>query len=932
MTNVVMISIDDLNNWITALGGYQGTVYTPNFDRLAAQSVSFSNAYATVPGCNQSRTSVMSGMAPQTTGVITNDQLMFDYVNPQQTLPAVLKAAGWTTATAGKVFHELPPEVSQQIYDHDLSPRNPDSTGDKNPDYIDPTLTSWPAGHYTGPLDQLTDVITTDAVSKFLASYQPDGGNLFLSVGIDRPHLPWNVPKEYFDMYPLDSIVPPETLPNDLADVPIFGQLLATPEELAHTIGLNELRQLIQGYLAAITFADAMLGKVLDAIAHSAIASDTAIVLWSDNGYMLSEKDTLGKGTLWDEAMRVPLMISDPNATTTDGTVQDAPVSLLDIFPTITQLAGVATPGWVQGQSLVHTVETGDAGNLTGYAVTSVTGSLSIRTEAYRYTRYEDGSEELYAIGPDPHEWTNLANDPAYAAVKAGLGGLLDGYLHDQGVAQNFTDIPEVLQAGHDGRLLIAGFGADTLIGGTADNVYLLRGPDATIIEQADGGHDTVIARGSYTLPDNVENLWGAGWDGPDAPPSPRSLIGNNLDNVITIDKGEGLADGRGGNDSILAAEGNDQLLGGGGNDTLDAGAGNDTLDGGAGDDLLIGNLGDDLFILSGGHDTIVDRANVDVVRMKLTGSGGMDRVDISAWGAANTVVEIQKDGGVITGVLLTNTATGDTTTINAVNGAPTVELLVDHGQQWLLVPGRAAGTAGDDSIRGTAGADTIDGGDGNDSLEGGDGPDKLVGGAGDDTLAGGVGQDTLDGGDGRDLVSYAAAAAGVVAALDGPKSAELLSRIEDLTGSAFDDRLSGDRGSNRLEGGEGADTLSGGGGQDTLVGGPGQDVMAGGDGADRFVFLEVGDSAANGSNADVITDFTGGDRLDLRALGHLDFIGDAAFTGTGQVRFVETAGSGTHAPDATWVEVNTLGDAAPELLIRLDGLIGLTAASFVLL
>ena len=940
MANIVMISIDDLNNWTSVLNGYGGPVYTPNIARIAAQSVTFANAFATYPICNQSRTSIMSGMAPQTTGVLQQDQHMFDFVDPSQTIPAVLRANGWTTATAGKVFHELPPEVSAQIYDHDLSPKDPEYSGDKDPRFQDPTLTSWPAGYYTGPLDKLTDVQTTDAVAKYLANYQPDGNNLFLSVGIDRPHSPWFVPKEYFDLYPLDSIVLPDRLPDDLADVPLFGQLLADPEGMDQTVALGEYRQFVQGYLAAISFADAMVGKVLDAIASSAIAGDTKIILWSDQGYSLGEKDHFGKGALWDEQARAEFMVYDPQAAATAGTVDPHTVSMLDLFPTVMDYAGLPAPDWVQGQSLRSLVETGDDTGLRGYAVTTIDGSYSIRTDTYRYTRYEDGSEELYRTTTDPHEWTNLAGDPVFAAAKARLSGLLDGYLHDQGVAQNWTEIPAALQAEHDGTLLVAGFGPDTLIGGAADNVYLLRGPDATVVEQPNGGHDTVITRSSYTLPDNVEDLWAAGWDGPKVPLGPRSLTGNELGNVITMDRGSGTEAGRGGDDHLIGGHGADSLAGGEGNDTLSADSGNDTLEGGTGDDLLVGGLGDDLYILSDGHDTIADRANVTIAREKATQSGGVDQVDISPWGGiANTHVEILTKAGAVSGVLLTNTATGATTTINAVGGALTVELLVDHDEKWLLLPGAATGSSASETFHGTAGADRIDGGDGNDSLQGGGGADTLIGGAGHDTLAGGEAGSLLDGGDGFDLVSYAGATSGVTVTLGGAAGGDTLKGLEGVVGSGFADSLAGDSNANCLYGGGGADTLTGGAGKDTLVGGLGADLLTGGKGADSFVLSAIGDTGPDAAGADRITDFGKGDLLVLTAFDAdpltpehdpLAFIGTDPFSGAGQVRF-HVEGGVKKLPAVTWVEVNLAGDDTPEMLIRLDGAVALTASSFLL-
>jgi sulfatase-like protein len=303
-------------------------------------------------------------------------------------MPSVLRANGYVTATGGKVFHDLPDAMAPLIYDHVLSTR--EKPAERDPRNLEPTMTTQPVGHYVGDEAVLQDALVTDAASDFLRSYAPDltKAGLFLSVGLTRPLAPWIVPKAYFDLYPLDEIVLPEMPPGDLADIPGWGLGLLNSEEVAATVGAGEHARYIQGYLAAISFADAMLGRLLDALADSAIAEDTVVVLWSDNGYHLGEKEHFGKVTLWDEAARTQLIVADPAAADTAGQVRQEVVSLLDLFPTIMDYAGVAPPAWQEGDSLRALVERGDAAGLRGHAVTQLGGSYSIRTETHRYTRY----------------------------------------------------------------------------------------------------------------------------------------------------------------------------------------------------------------------------------------------------------------------------------------------------------------------------------------------------------------------------------------------------------------------------------------------------------------------------------------------------------------------------------------------------------------
>jgi serralysin len=696
---------------------------------------------------------------PQTEG-------LFDHVLPAQTMPGVLRANGYVTATAGKVFHDLPGAVAPLIYDHVLSTRA--RPAERDPGNLDPTMETEPVGHYTGDEAGLQDALIVEAAGDFLRAYTPDPetAGLFLSVGLTRPHQPWIVPKRYFDLYPLDEIVLPDMPRGDLADVPEWGRRLVDAEEVAATVGAGEHARYVQGYLAAISFADAMLGRLLDALADSAIAEDTVVVLWSDNGYHLGEKEHFGKVTLWDEAARTLLLVADPAAAAMAGQERREVVSLLDLFPTVMDYAGVAPPAWQEGDSLRALIERGDAGGLRGTAVTQVGGSYSIRTETHRYTRYEDGSEELYDVAEDPIAAVNLAGDPAHARAKAAAAAALAEHLGGIGFLQNMTGAPARLEASAGERVLIAGPApGDTLAGGDGDNVYFVTSPDTRILEAPGGGRDTVFAHGDFALPANLEVLTTLRGKDPDGATA-RVLTGNALGNAISVYGGRAVVDAAGGDDTVLGGDGADALAGGtgqdsasggAGSDSLAGGAGADTLSGGPGEDLLDGREGDDILMGGPGDDTYRVSIGRDTIREGA--EGGLDRLDVSPWGLADTTVRIQPGAdGVGAAVVLTHAATGSRTAIASEAGAPGVERLVDGRLSWMLAPGSTAGSAAAETVLGSGGADRVEGLGGDDSVDGSGGDDSLHGAAGADTLSGGAGADVLAGGAGSDHFVFASA------------------------------------------------------------------------------------------------------------------------------------------------------------------------------
>ena len=902
--NVLMLVVDDLNNWTSMLNGYAGTVHTPNLQRLADMGVTFSSAFSTVPLCNPSRTSIMSGQSPLTTGVYMNGQAQFPAVDTAQAMPVVLRQAGYFTATTGKVFGE----ETSALYDLNMRLSGPPA--ERDPLNLQQLTKTQPVNYYIGDPNVTSDAQIAQHAVDFLGSFTPQGKDLFLSVGFNRPHGPWNVPKEYFDLYPLDQIQLPQTPPGDLTDLPDMALQLTTTVAFDKTVAAGEWATFVQGYLASVSYADAMLGKVLDALQQSAIANDTMIVLWSDHGYHLGDKDTFHKFTLWEPAARSQLILVDPNGSPLAGQVVDQTVSALDIYSTVLDYAGVAQPDWAQGESLRHFIFTGDASALAGYAVTLIHGSYSIRTNEYRYTRYPDGGEELYHVSADPMDIVNLSGDPASAAIKQQLGAALDHYLADHNVFTSHSAAGAELTgtAGRDN--FYAGPGADTLVGGTGNDVYFLS-HGTTIQEAAGGGQDLAVTLGSYTLPDNVENLEYDRYNKNAIIRVAADLVGNAGDNVVKATGVEvhmqglagndtlhaifarGLLDGGEGNDSLIAGLRDDKLLGGSGNDTLNGNPGNNTLDGGAGDDSIVGGLDYDLFVLSGGADTIYD-------------FGGIAGIDISAWGSADTLVTpITGTNGQVLGYNLVHRGTTDHTLWLVRSGSPPFQVVKDGNTTSLLTP---MSFSGDrmlaDTIVGSSGADSIAGQGGDDSLTGGAGDDWLSAGAGADTVLGGAGNDTIDvaamrqdsvlGGAGDDLLLVGRGAAkGSIAGGEGADTLSVqggnvsfltMTELEDLhfsgavTASAHRlmtsgvSRLSGEAGAvltllgasvavrpltvtgdhvavsaaranDTLLGAAGAQTLAGGAGNDSLDGGAGNDCLIGGDGTDTLAGGEGNDT-----------------------------------------------------------------------------------------
>ncbi len=426
--NILFIAVDDLNHWVGHLDGHPGTL-TPNIDKLASQGMTFSRAYAAAPLCNPSRVSLLTGVMPSRSGVYGNFEKLEKHLPDAITLPKYFGSQGYTVKGAGKIFHnswndKATDQSFEEFYNAFKIPKAKFRPKNSEKDLKRKKLTEGEMWAPWGPVDiddgDMLDAKNADWVITELQN--PKTKPFFLAYGTQKPHLNWNVPRKYFNMHPEASIVLPKVIANDLVDVPAFGKKLAaevldisngrdfsTPGgDHNNILQFNQWEAAVRGYLASITFADAQVGRVLDALAESSYSDNTIIVLWGDHGWHLGQKEHWRKHTLWEDGLRTTLVISAPGFTSPNSR-SDRVVSLLDIYPTLVDLAGLKPREELDGQSLVPLLK--EPKLPWPRAVVSTYGyqNHSVRTERWRYIRYYDGTEELYDHHKDPHEWNNLA-------------------------------------------------------------------------------------------------------------------------------------------------------------------------------------------------------------------------------------------------------------------------------------------------------------------------------------------------------------------------------------------------------------------------------------------------------------------------------------------------------------------------------------------
>ena len=410
--NVLFIAIDDLNHWV----GYTGRnkqAQTPNIDRLSRMGVSFTNAHCASPLCNPSRAALMSGIRPSTSGCYQNDQDWKALIPEGKGLSHTFKQAGYSALGAGKIYH------SNTYYPAEWT------------DYFNEKATgkgSGPIGKDDGFKQPMPhNLKDTDISDWHIADYcieqlgKAHDKPFFLACGLHKPHLPWVVPKKYYDQFPLATIELPPYLENDLDDVPPSGVKMANPKQDHEFILANDRWKLaIQSYLASCAYTDMNVGRLLDALEKSPHKNNTIIVLWGDHGWHLGEKHHWRKFSLWEESTRAPLIWVAPGISTPN-TICARSVDFMSIYPTLCALAGIQKPAHVVGENITPLLRDSKAPWSTPALCTFGYQNHAERSEQWRFIRYANGEEELYDEIADPYEWTNLANKPEHAAIKAEL-------------------------------------------------------------------------------------------------------------------------------------------------------------------------------------------------------------------------------------------------------------------------------------------------------------------------------------------------------------------------------------------------------------------------------------------------------------------------------------------------------------------------------
>ncbi|MFM8435801.1 MAG: sulfatase [Planctomycetia bacterium] len=448
--NVLFIVSDDLNCFLGCYG--DPLAKTPNIDRLAARGVRFERAYCAFPLCGPSRNSFLTGLYPNATGIQGNGQIFRQSIPAQVSMPQAFRLAGYFAARIGKLYHyNVPMSVGTNGHDDpgswelELNPAGCDRLEEE------PKIFSLQPGQFGGTLSwyaspkgdrEHTDGIMADDAAWVLERCARDRSRpFFLAVGFFRPHTPYVAPRNpYFGLYPEAEMPLVAGVAEDQKDVPnaALGSRKAEQEAMTDA----QRRQAQQAYRASVSFLDAQVGRVLDALDKAGLADNTMVVFTSDHGYHMGEHGLYQKMSLFEDSARVPLLIAAPGRCKAGG-VATAPVSQVDLFPTLAALCGIEAPKNLQGQSLVPMLEDPTVVG-RGWAVTQVVrGSnigrisqpkeagakgtpffgYSLRTPRWRYTEWDEGraGRELYDHDADPRELTNLADLPAHAATVADL-------------------------------------------------------------------------------------------------------------------------------------------------------------------------------------------------------------------------------------------------------------------------------------------------------------------------------------------------------------------------------------------------------------------------------------------------------------------------------------------------------------------------------
>lgn len=421
--NVLFIVVDDMNDWISLLDP-EAPIKTPNLERLAGRGMLFTRAYCASPACNPSRAATLTGLRPSTTGVYGNKSDWRKAVPNRRTIMQQFMAAGYDVRGAGKIFHHhlngaFHDDESFQDFQHMRPQKYPSKKLNNAPQYGSRN-TDW--GRWPEREQDAIDFHTASYCVEVLSRPTTDKP-LFLACGIYKPHSPFFAPAAYHKAY--HAIEPPSRKEDDWSDLPTgaasllrrkkwFWQGMMKVEENRD----GSYRDFIRAYAACAAFADAQIGRVLDALDESPRRDNTIVVLWADHGFHLGEKDHIEKFALWEKSNRIPFIVVAPGVTK-PGSRCERPIDLTTLYPTLLELCGLPADAKCDGQSLVPLLRNPKAKWERPALMTYMRGNHAVRSDRWRYIRYVDGSEELYDHNTDPNEWYNLAGQSRYAIVIA---------------------------------------------------------------------------------------------------------------------------------------------------------------------------------------------------------------------------------------------------------------------------------------------------------------------------------------------------------------------------------------------------------------------------------------------------------------------------------------------------------------------------------
>jgi len=421
--DVLFIVVDDMNDWISLLDP-KAPIKTPNLERLARRGMLFTRAYCVSAACNPSRAATLTGLRPSTTGVYGNKSDWRKAVGKRKTIMQRFMDADYEVRGAGKIFHHhmngaFHDKASFHEFQHMRPQMYPPKKLNQAPRYGSRN-TDW--GAWPKRVEDSIDYQTANYCIKALQERKNDKPQ-FLACGIFKPHSPFFAPADHHEPY--EDIPLPLHKKNDWNDLPKGAVSLMRSKKWfwqgmmqVESRRADSYRNFIRSYAACASFADAQIGRVLDALDNCARGKDTVVVLWSDHGFHLGEKKHIEKFALWEKSNHVPLIVVAPG-TTTPNSVCEQPVDLTVLYPTLLELSGLPADKEADGVSVVPLLQNPKAKWERPAVMTYQRGNHAIRSSRWRYIRYSDGSEELYDHESDTNEWSNLANDPRQKEVMA---------------------------------------------------------------------------------------------------------------------------------------------------------------------------------------------------------------------------------------------------------------------------------------------------------------------------------------------------------------------------------------------------------------------------------------------------------------------------------------------------------------------------------